>query len=133
MPAAPTPRAPRVGDGLRWSDVERALQRAHGPLLAAVDEVGRGPLAGPVVVCALVMPADAPEVPGVDDSKRLAPPARVGAPRRHYACCEDSPAPPPVAAPATPAPRGAVVAAPLAGRTTLRSRMRAALPVTLRR
>lgn len=63
--------------GLRWSEFERALHQAHGPLLAAVDEVGRGPLAGPVVVCALVMPADLPEVAGVDDSKRLAPAARA--------------------------------------------------------
>ena len=62
--------------GLRWSEIERALQVAHGPLLAAIDEVGRGPLAGPVVVCALVMPADTPEVDGVHDSKRLAPAAR---------------------------------------------------------
>ncbi len=68
-------RAPRPG-GLRWSEIERTLQRAHGPLLAAVDEVGRGPLAGPVVVCALVMPPDAPEVAGVDDSKKLAPATR---------------------------------------------------------
>ncbi len=44
-----------------------------------MDEVGRGPLAGPVVVCALVMPAGAAEVPGVDDSKRLAPAARARA------------------------------------------------------
>ncbi len=79
MPAAPTSRARGAAAGLRWSEVERALQRAHGPLLAAVDEVGRGPLAGPVVVCALVMPAGAPEVPGVDDSKRLAPAARARA------------------------------------------------------
>ena len=68
MPARP---------GLGWSDTEQALLRAHGPLLAAVDEVGRGPLAGPVVVCALVMPPNAPLVPGVDDSKRLAPAARA--------------------------------------------------------
>lgn len=65
--------APR---GLRWSELERTLQRTYGPLLAAVDEVGRGPLAGPVVVCAVVMPSGAPEVPGVDDSKKLAPEAR---------------------------------------------------------
>jgi len=70
---------PAPTGGLRWSDVERRLQRVHGPLLAAVDEVGRGPLAGPVVVCALVMPPDAPEVPGVDDSKRLSPAARARA------------------------------------------------------
>ncbi|HEY0777325.1 MAG TPA: hypothetical protein VGD56_05085, partial [Gemmatirosa sp.] len=62
--------------GLRWSAPERELQRAHGPLLAAVDEVGRGPLAGPVVVCAIVMPPNAPEVAGVDDSKRLSAAAR---------------------------------------------------------
>ncbi|GJG85141.1 ribonuclease HII [Gemmatimonadetes bacterium T265] len=69
----------RTPGGLRWSELERTLQRTYGPLLAAVDEVGRGPLAGPVVVCALVMPPDAPEVPGVDDSKKLAPEARAGA------------------------------------------------------
>jgi ribonuclease HII len=36
-----------------------------------VDEVGRGPLAGPVVACAVVLPPDAPCIPGVDDSKAL--------------------------------------------------------------
>jgi ribonuclease HII len=36
-----------------------------------VDEVGRGPLAGPVVACAIVFPPDARAVRGVDDSKRL--------------------------------------------------------------
>ena len=71
------PPAGRPAGGLGWSDVERALQRTHGPLLAAIDEVGRGPLAGPVVVCALVMPAQAPEIAGVDDSKRLTPAARA--------------------------------------------------------
>lgn len=71
------PARPALAGGLRWSAIERALQQAHGPQLAAVDEVGRGPLAGPVVVCALVMPPNAPLVPGVDDSKRLAPAARA--------------------------------------------------------
>jgi ribonuclease HII len=42
-----------------------------GPLIAGVDEVGRGPLAGPVVACAVVMPPDARAIAGVDDSKRL--------------------------------------------------------------
>jgi len=57
----------------RWSHLERALRAAHGPLVAGVDEVGRGPLAGPVVACAVVMPPDARAIAGVDDSKRLAP------------------------------------------------------------
>lgn len=40
-------------------------------MLAGVDEVGRGPLAGPVVACAVVMSPDERAIPGVDDSKKL--------------------------------------------------------------
>ena len=40
-------------------------------MLAGVDEVGRGPLAGPVVACAVIMPSDARAIRGVDDSKAL--------------------------------------------------------------
>jgi len=39
-------------------------------LTAGVDEAGRGPLAGPVVVAAVILPARY-ELPGLDDSKRL--------------------------------------------------------------
>jgi ribonuclease HII len=42
-----------------------------GPMLAGVDEVGRGPLAGPVVACAVIMPPNERAIPGVDDSKKL--------------------------------------------------------------
>ena len=38
--------------------------------IAGVDEVGRGPLAGPVVCCACIMPLD-DIIDGVDDSKKL--------------------------------------------------------------
>ncbi len=38
--------------------------------IAGVDEVGRGPLAGPVVAAAVVMPEDF-DVPGIDDSEKL--------------------------------------------------------------
>jgi len=55
----------------RWSAIERQARDAHGPLLAGVDEVGRGPLAGPVVACAVVMPPGRRAIAGVDDSKRL--------------------------------------------------------------
>ena len=58
--------------GRRWSTVERDLRAAHGPHLAGVDEVGRGPLAGPVVACAVIMPGDVRAIAGVDDSKQLA-------------------------------------------------------------
>ena len=38
--------------------------------IAGVDEVGRGPLAGPVVAAWVVLPEDF-DVPGVDDSKKI--------------------------------------------------------------
>ena len=57
--------------GARWSVIERELRSSRGSLLAGVDEVGRGPLAGPVVACAVVMPCDSRAIRGVDDSKQL--------------------------------------------------------------
>jgi ribonuclease HII len=36
-----------------------------------VDEVGRGPLAGPVVACAVIMPPNVRCIAGIDDSKKL--------------------------------------------------------------
>ena len=44
------------------------------PLVAGVDEAGRGPLAGPVVAAAVIL-CD-PPVEGLDDSKKLTPRAR---------------------------------------------------------
>jgi ribonuclease HII len=60
----------------RWSGIERALRAEFGPFLAGVDEVGRGPLAGPVVACAVIMPPDQRAIAGVDDSKQLTPQER---------------------------------------------------------
>jgi ribonuclease HII len=61
----------------RWTTIERDLRAAKGPLLAGVDEVGRGPIAGPVVACAVIMPGDTRAIAGVDDSKRLTHDERV--------------------------------------------------------
>lgn len=47
------------------------------PLVAGVDEAGRGPLAGPVVAAAVVLCKPAPK--GVDDSKKLSAKARAAA------------------------------------------------------
>jgi len=44
---------------------------AEGRLLIGVDEVGRGPLAGPVVAAAAVFPSGITPIPGVRDSKTL--------------------------------------------------------------
>lgn len=52
-----------------------------GGRVAGVDEVGRGPLAGPVVAAAVVLPAGLPAaVAGlIDDSKKLTPARRLHA------------------------------------------------------
>lgn len=55
--------------------LRRRLLRQGARRVAGVDEVGVGPLAGPVVACALVLP-ERVELPGLDDSKRLAAHAR---------------------------------------------------------
>lgn len=54
-----------------WSAIERSLRTAGAEHIVGVDEVGRGPLAGPVVVCAIVMPVDRRAIPRVTDSKAL--------------------------------------------------------------
>lgn len=46
---------------------------AASDLVAGVDEAGRGPLAGPVVVAAVVFDPGQPRINGLDDSKALAP------------------------------------------------------------
>ena len=48
----------------------RRLAREGAHVVAGVDEVGVGPLAGPVVAAAVVLP-ERPRLPGLDDSKRL--------------------------------------------------------------
>ena len=67
----------RVYKWARWTTIERDLRREKGPLLAGVDEVGRGPIAGPVVACAVIMPPETRAIAGVDDSKRLTHVQRV--------------------------------------------------------
>jgi ribonuclease HII len=55
--------------------LERRARRRGALVVAGVDEAGRGPLAGPVVVAAVVF--DGRRFPdGIDDSKRLPPPER---------------------------------------------------------
>lgn len=49
---------------------ERVLHLQGIRFIAGVDEAGRGPLAGPVVAAAVVLPADF-AVLGVDDSKKV--------------------------------------------------------------
>lgn len=54
---------------IRMTEIERELW-AKGLVVAGIDEVGRGPLVGPVVSCCIVIPQDR-LIEGVDDSKKL--------------------------------------------------------------
>ncbi len=59
----------------RLSCYEKRLWEEGLSLIAGVDEVGRGPLAGPLVAAAVIFPGDI-FLPSVDDSKKLSPKQR---------------------------------------------------------
>jgi ribonuclease HII len=54
---------------------EKEAQKQGYSRIAGIDEAGRGPLAGPVVAAAVILP-QGPYLPNVDDSKRLSPQRR---------------------------------------------------------
>ena len=55
---------------------EQALNAQGYAQIGGMDEVGRGPLAGPVVACAVILPPGL-QIAGVTDSKRLSPKRRA--------------------------------------------------------
>lgn len=57
-----------------WAFEIKARDRGH-KIIAGIDEAGRGPLAGPVVSAAVILP-DGVDLPGIDDSKKLTPARR---------------------------------------------------------
>ena len=50
--------------------IEEELYKKGTTSIAGIDEAGRGPLAGPVVVACVVMPRDS-MIEGVNDSKKV--------------------------------------------------------------
>lgn len=71
---------------LLWFDRRvKTLYRLADRHLAGVDEVGRGPLAGPVVAAACILHS-IPTGVSIDDSKRLSPSARETAFPRILSC-----------------------------------------------
>ena len=58
---------------MKYSDYNEDIKKEiydKYQLIAGIDEVGRGPLAGPVVTCAVIMKKDS-HIEGVTDSKKL--------------------------------------------------------------
>jgi ribonuclease HII len=54
---------------------EKKAREMGCQIIAGIDEAGRGPLAGPVVSAAVILP-DGAVLPGIDDSKKLTPAKR---------------------------------------------------------
>jgi ribonuclease HII len=57
-----------------WLFEKKAIQKGFSKI-AGIDEAGRGPLAGPVVSAAVILPVSF-QIPGVTDSKKLTPKKR---------------------------------------------------------
>lgn len=68
---------------------DRRLEKTLGALVCGVDEAGRGPLAGPVVAAAVILPARLPRglSSGIDDSKKLARERREALHAGILECC----------------------------------------------
>jgi ribonuclease HII len=62
-------------DDLSTLHFERQAQARGFRAVAGIDEAGRGPLAGPVVAAAVILP-DSFDLPGLTDSKQLSEKAR---------------------------------------------------------
>jgi ribonuclease HII len=58
-----------------YANLENMLCERGFKTICGVDEAGRGPLAGPVVAAAVILPRDV-EIVGLDDSKKLSPAKR---------------------------------------------------------
>lgn len=73
---------PRPRDPLEY---ERGFWGRGRSRVAGVDEVGRGPLAGPVVAAAVILPPDC-RVDGADDSKKIGAIEREALAREIHEC-----------------------------------------------
>ena len=80
------PRMPERERLLALSERDRAFWSQDGVVLAGMDEVGRGPLAGPVVVACVVMPPE-PLLEYVNDSKKVSEKRREALYERILSTC----------------------------------------------
>ena len=54
----------------KLKEIENELYKVGIENICGIDEAGRGPLAGPVVIAAVIMPKDS-MIEGVNDSKKV--------------------------------------------------------------
>ena len=54
----------------KLKEYENELQNKGFEYICGIDEAGRGPLAGPVVVASVIMPKDS-IIEGINDSKKV--------------------------------------------------------------
>ena len=54
----------------KLKEIENEIYNSGIETICGIDEAGRGPLAGPVVVAAVIMPKDS-MIEGVNDSKKV--------------------------------------------------------------
>lgn len=54
----------------KLKEIEKELYKKGAKRICGIDEAGRGPLAGPVVIAAVIMPEDS-MIEGVNDSKKV--------------------------------------------------------------
>ncbi len=60
----------------KMKEIESSLRQKGFNIVAGIDEAGRGPLSGPVVAAAVVLPENF-YIPGIKDSKKLSPKQRT--------------------------------------------------------
>ncbi len=60
-----------VNEHKKKIEFDASFKPFKGAYIAGVDEAGRGPLAGPVVTAAVILPEDCEELVGINDSKQL--------------------------------------------------------------
>ena len=69
MPTADERKQKELSRLTQLTEYERPFWQ-NGVYVSGMDEVGRGPLAGPVVTACVIMP-DEPLIEGINDSKKL--------------------------------------------------------------